>query len=104
MRIDVLEGEKAILKQQAEEMQKTLEATKEHRIAIKEKLTEGAVTVVEHVVGVIKNHQPNFDPNLILQGYNCSKADDVQKLLKEIQPMAKAIVDKLDFSIDDDDE
>jgi len=30
MRIDVLEGEKVILKQQAEEMQKMLEAAKEH--------------------------------------------------------------------------
>ena len=55
-----------ILKQQAEELQKRLEATEEHWIAIKEKLTEGVVTMVEHVVGVIKSRQPDFDPNLIL--------------------------------------
>lgn len=70
------------MKQHAKELQKKLEAAEEHQIAVEEKLTKGAVTVVEHMVGVIKSHQPNFDLNLILWGYNCSQADDVQKPLK----------------------
>ena len=93
-----------ILKQQAEELQQKLDATKERWIAVEEKLTEGSVTTVEHVVGVIKSHMLDLDPALILQGYNYSNADDVQKLLEEIQPMARAFVDKLAFSIDDDDD
>ncbi|XP_066384694.1 uncharacterized protein [Miscanthus floridulus] len=80
--IRILEREKATLKQQAEEMQKKLEATEERRAAVEEKLTKGAITTVEHVVGVIKSHQPDFDPSLILQ----------------------AFVEKLDFSVDDDDD
>ena len=67
-------------------------------------MAEGVITVVELMVGVIKSRQPNFDLALILYGYNYGKADDVQKLLEEIQPMARAFVDKLGFSIDDDDE
>ena len=53
--IDTLEGEKAILKQQAEELQKKLEAAEECRTAVEEKLTEGAITAIENVVGVIKS-------------------------------------------------
>ena len=87
-----------------EELQKKLEAAKGRPAAVEEKLTEGAVSAVEHVVGVIKSRQPDFDPNLILQGYNCSQADDVQQLLDGIRPMAVAFVEKLGFSIDDDDE
>ena len=102
--VDILEREKATLKQQAEELQKKLKAAEGHRSTIEEKLTEGAITTVEHVVGVIKSRQPNFDPNLILQGYNCSQADDVQQLLDGIRPMAVAFVEKLGFSVDDDDE
>ena len=67
--IKVLEREKATLKQQAEELQRKLEATEEHRATVEEKLTEGSVTAIEHMVGVIKNCQPDFEPNLILQGY-----------------------------------
>ena len=55
-------------------------------------------------MGVIKSRQLDFDPNLILQGYNYSQADDVQQLLDGIRPMAVAFVEKLGFSIDDDDE
>jgi len=43
------------LKHQAEELQKKLEAAEERRAAVEEKLTEGAVTAVEHMVGVIKS-------------------------------------------------
>jgi ornithine cyclodeaminase/alanine dehydrogenase-like protein (mu-crystallin family) len=102
--IEVLEREKATLKQQAEESQKKLEAAKERWAAIEENLTEGAVTAVEHVVGVIKSRQPDFEPNLILQGYNCSQADDVQQLLDGIRPTAVAFVEKLGSSVDDDDD
>jgi hypothetical protein len=56
------------------------------------------------VVGVIKSRQPNFDLGLILNCYNCSQADDVQQFLDGIRPMAIAFVEKLDFSINDDDE
>ena len=70
--VDILEREKETLKKQAEELQKRLEAVEEHQATVEEKLTEGAVNVVEHVVGVIKSCQTNFDPSLILQGYNCS--------------------------------
>jgi ornithine cyclodeaminase/alanine dehydrogenase-like protein (mu-crystallin family) len=70
--VDILEREKATLEQQAEELQKKLEAAEGHRATVEEKLTEGVVTAVEHVVGVIKSRQPDFDPGLILQGYNCS--------------------------------
>jgi vacuolar-type H+-ATPase subunit I/STV1 len=100
--IEVLEREKATLKQQAEESQKKLEAAEERWAAIEENLTEGAVTAVEHVVGVIKSRQPNFESNLILQGY--SQADDVQQLLDGIRHTAVAFVEKLGFSVDDDDD
>ena len=53
--IDILEGEKVTLKQQAKELQRKLEAAEERRAAVEEKLTEGDVTAVEHVVGVIKS-------------------------------------------------
>jgi hypothetical protein len=56
------------------------------------------------VVGVIKSCQPNFESSLILQGYNCSQADDVQQLLDGIRPTAVAFVEKLGFFVDDDDE
>jgi hypothetical protein len=56
------------------------------------------------VVGVTKRRQPNFDPSFILQGYNCSQADDAQQLLDGIRPMAVAFVEKLGFSIDDNDD
>jgi hypothetical protein len=58
-------------------LQNKLEATEGRRAAVEEKLIEGAITVVEHVVGVIKSRQPDFDLGLILKGYNCSQADDV---------------------------
>ncbi|XP_066357885.1 uncharacterized protein [Miscanthus floridulus] len=48
--IDILEGEKVTLKQQAKELQRKLEAAKEHRAAIEEKLIEGAIAAVEHMV------------------------------------------------------
>ena len=102
--VDILEREKETLKQQAEELQKKFEVAEGHRATVKEKLTEGAITAVEHVVGVIKSRQPDFDPNLILQGYNCSQADDVQQLLDGVRLMAVAFVEKLGFSIDDDDD
>jgi len=102
--VDILEREKVTLKQQAEELQKKLEAAEGCQAAVEEKLTEGAVSAVEHVVGVIKSRQLDFDPNLILQGYNYSQADDVQQLLDGIRPMAVAFVEKLGFSVDDDDE
>ena len=102
--VDILEREKATLKQQAEELQKKLEVAEGRRATIEEKLTEGAITIVKHVVGVIKSRQPNFDPNLILQGYNCNQAYDVQQLLDDIHPTAVAFVETLGFSIDDDDE
>jgi hypothetical protein len=101
--VDILEREKATLKQQAEELQKKLEAAEERRATV-EKLTEGAVTAVEHVVGVIKRCQPNFDLSLILQGYNCNQANDAQQLLDGIRPTAVAFVGKLGFSIDDNDD
>ena len=53
--VDILEREKVTLKQQAEELQKKLDATEGRRATIEEKLTEGAITTVEHVVGVIKS-------------------------------------------------
>ena len=102
--VNILEREKATLKQQAEELQKKLKVAEERRVTVEEKLIERAVTAVKHVVGVIKSHQPDFDPNLILQGYNCSQADDVQQLLDGIHPTTVAFVEKLGFSIDDDDE
>ena len=102
--VDILEREKVTLMQQAEELQKKLEAAEGCQAAVEEKLTEGAVSAVEHVVGVIKSRQPDFDPNLILQGYNCSQADDVQQLLDGVRRMAVAFVEKLGFSVDDDDE
>jgi len=102
--VNILEQEKATLKQQAEEFQKKLEAAKGHWATVEEKLTKGAITAVEHVVGVIKSCQPDFDPSLILQGYNCSQADDVQQLLDGIHPTVVAFVEKLGFSVDDDDE
>ena len=55
-------------------------------------------------MGVIKSRQPDFGPNLILHGYNCSQADDVQQLLDGIRPMAIAFIEKLGFSVDNDDE
>jgi hypothetical protein len=67
-------------------------------------MTEGAVTAVEHVVGVIKSRQSDFDPSLILKGYSCSQADHVQRFLDGIRPTTVAFVEKLSFSIDDDDE
>ena len=54
--VDILEREKVTLKKQAEELQKRLEAAKEHRAAIEEKLIEGAIAAVEHMVRVIKSH------------------------------------------------
>jgi len=102
--VDILEREKVTLKQQVEEMQKKLESAEGCQAAVEEKLTEGAISVVKNVVGVIKSRQPDFDPNLILQGYNCSQADDVQQLLDGIHPTAVAFVEKLGFSVDDDDE
>jgi len=99
--VNILEREKVTLKQQAEELQKKLEAVEGRWATIEEKLTEEAMTAVEHVVGVIKSH---FDLNLILQGYNCSQADDVQQLLDGIHPTAVAFVEKLGFSVYDDDE
>ena len=56
--VDILEREKATLKQQAEELQKKLEVAEGRRATIEEKLTEGAITIVKHVVGVIKSRQP----------------------------------------------
>ena len=102
--VDILEREKTTLKQQAEELQNKLEAAEERQAALEEKLTEGSITTVEHVVGVIKSHQPDFDPSLILQGYNCSQAEDVQQLLDGIRPTTIAFVERLGFSIDDDDD
>jgi hypothetical protein len=102
--VDILEREKATLKQQAEELQKKLEAVEGCRAVIEEKLIEGTITTIEHVVGVIKSRQPDFDPSLILKGYNCSQVDDVQQFLDGIRPTAIAFVEKLGFSIDDDDE
>ena len=102
--VNILEREKATLKQQAEELQKKLKVAEERRVTVEEKLAKGDVTAVEHVVGVIKSRQPDFDPSLILQGYNCSQADDVQQLLDGIHPTTVAFVEKLGFSIDDDDE
>ena len=56
------------------------------------------------MLGVIKSHQPGFDQSVILQGYNCSQADDAQQLLDGIRPTAIAFVDRLGFSVDDDDD
>ena len=42
--------------QQAEELQKKLEAAEGRQAVVEEKLVERAMTVVEHVVGVIKSH------------------------------------------------
>ena len=44
--IDILEGEKTIWKQQAEELQQKLDAAKERRIPVEEKLIEGSIIVV----------------------------------------------------------
>ena len=54
------------MKQQAEELQKKLDATKGCRATVEEKLTEGAITTIEHVVGVIMSRLPDFDSSLIL--------------------------------------
>ena len=102
--VNILGMEKATLTQQAKELQKKLEAIEECRAAVEEKLTEGAITTVEHVVRVIKSHQPDFDPSFILQGYNYSQPGDAQKLLEGIQPMLTTFVEKLSLSVDDDDE
>ena len=64
--VDILEREKETLKQQAEELQKKLDATEGRRATIEEKLTEGAITTIEHVVGVIMSRLPDFDSSLIL--------------------------------------
>jgi hypothetical protein len=59
-------------------LQKKLEAVEGRWAIVEEKLIEGTITTIEHVVGVIKSRQPDFDLGLILKGYNCSQADDVQ--------------------------
>ena len=53
--MNILEWVKAILKQQDEELQKKLEAAEECQAVVEEKLIEGAITAVEHMVGVIKS-------------------------------------------------
>jgi hypothetical protein len=90
-----LMSEKAILKRAVQELHQKLEATEkgraaaeEHQRAVEEKLTEGAITTVEHVIGMIKSHQPDFDVGLILRGYKCSQVDDAQKILESVQPTA----------------
>jgi hypothetical protein len=45
-------------------------------VNIEEKLTESAITAVEHAIGMIRSHQPDFDVKLMLRGYKCSQADD----------------------------
>jgi len=44
------------------------------------------------VVGVIKSRRLDFDPSLILQGYNCSQAEDAQQLLDGIRPTAEPLL------------
>lgn len=81
---NILKGEKVTLKQQVKELQKKLEAGEERRVAVEEKLIKAAITAIGHVVGIIKSHLPDFDMSLVLQGYNYSGEEDVEKLLEEI--------------------
>ena len=98
-----LQGDKATLEQENEELRRKLEVSKQSRTDVEAKLVEGALTLAKHVVGILKSYFPGLDVGLISQGYNCD-GDKARELFDESQAALELFLEKLNLSVSDEEE
>ena len=60
-----LEGKKATLEQEVEELWHKLEVSEQHRIDVEAKLIEGALTSTGHAIDILRSYLRNLNVGLI---------------------------------------
>jgi uncharacterized protein (UPF0335 family) len=98
-----LEGEKATLEQEIEELRRKLEVPEQRHTDVEAKLVEGALTSVGDAVGILRSCLPDLNVSLISQGYNCD-GGKAEELFDESQAALKLFVEKLNLSVSDEEE
>ena len=85
------------------ETQCKLEVFEQRCVDVEAKLVEGALTMAEHAVGILKSYLPGLDVGLISQGYNCD-GGKARELFDEIWATLEPFVEKLNLSVSDEEE
>lgn len=98
-----LEGDKATLEQENEEVRCKLEVFEQHCTDVEAKLVEGALTSAGHAVGILRSYLPDLNMSLILQGYNCD-GGKAERLFEESRAALEPFVEKLNMSVSDEEE
>ena len=98
-----LEGKKATLEQEIEELRCKLEVSEQRHTDVEAKLVKGALTLARHAVSIIKSYLPGLDVGLISQGYNCD-GDKAGEFFEENQAALGPFVEKLNLSVSDEEE
>jgi uncharacterized protein (UPF0335 family) len=98
-----LEGEKATLEQEIEELRRKLEVSEQRRTDVEAKLVEGDLTSVGHAVRLLKSYLPDLNVSLISQGYNCH-GGKAEELFDESRAALEPFVEKPNLSVSDEEE